>query len=352
MLKLLGCGFQLFSLLELVRIQHRHLASQRAPPGLPVERGLEDGAQLEVVRLRNGIVFVIVALGAVNRQSEKRRGDNLQRVRDRLIRFGGDVRALAGRAVRCHAQEAGCDQLLHPILISRIHLVKGRRRQLIPRQLLTDELVPRQILVERADHVVAILPSRLPSWVLAGRALRVGVAGDVQPVSPPALPVMRRLEESIKDLFVRGRRGIRQEVLHFLGAGRQAYEIEISAANEHASICFRSERETLGLQPGEHEGIDGCPHALLVFHRWGNWGLNRLKRPKLLLFAGNEKSRSELLGFCPGGPGTLLDPAANDSDILGEKLLLSGGHRLADDLVEEQTLLGSPGDHGRPRLPP
>ena len=62
------------------------------------------------------------------------------------------------------------------------------------------ELVERQIGIERANHPVAILPGPFTVLVLFGLPLRVGIAGNVQPVAGPMLTVMRRIKQVINQV--------------------------------------------------------------------------------------------------------------------------------------------------------
>src|SRR5262249_40760159 len=76
------------------------------------------------------------------------------------------------------AVEAGGDQLL-----------RCRVGQHVARDLLDDELVERQVAVERLEHPVAILPNLAPA--VDGVAIGIGATGEMEPVPAPALAVMR-----------------------------------------------------------------------------------------------------------------------------------------------------------------
>src|SRR5262249_4971540 len=101
-----------------------------------------------ILRLRNRIEFVIMALGATDRQAEEGFADRVNAIDyafDAEL-FGIDAALLIEHGV---AKEA------------RRHAVLQRRmRQQIARQLFNRELIERQILVERVDHPVAIRPDR------------------------------------------------------------------------------------------------------------------------------------------------------------------------------------------------
>ena len=99
--------------------------------------------------------------------------------------------AFVGRDVA--AMEAGGDLL-----------VERRIGQQVAGQLLDGELVERQIAVEGLDHPVAIGPDL--AVVVDVDAVRVAVAGRVQPVARAMLAVMRRGEIAVDHVFVGVRR--------------------------------------------------------------------------------------------------------------------------------------------------
>jgi hypothetical protein len=78
--------------------------------------------------------------------------------------------------------------------------------QVVGRKLFDNEDVVGLVFVEAADDVVAIRPRKRGSWDLRGcgeSRLRVTVACRVEPVTPPTLAVVRRVEKAIDDLFKR-----------------------------------------------------------------------------------------------------------------------------------------------------
>ena len=84
--------------------------------------------------------------------------------------------------------------------------------QLLGGQLLENELIVRQVSVERVDDVIAEGVG-VREAALGGEdvALAVGVAGDVQPVARPALAVLWRRQQSLDDLVKGVGRSIRNE---------------------------------------------------------------------------------------------------------------------------------------------
>ncbi len=79
-------------------------------------------------------------------------------------------------------------------LIAGKHLVAG--------DLLLDEAIVGLVVIEGADHVIAIAPGVRPV-LIEFEAIGVGVANHVQPLRGPALAIMRRREQAIDYFFIR-----------------------------------------------------------------------------------------------------------------------------------------------------
>ena len=136
--------------------------------------------------------------------------------------------------------------------------------QLVGRDLLLHEGGVGLVAIERLDHPIAIPPGG-DEEVIGLEAGRVGVAHQVEPVAAPALAVPRRREQAVDELFVGVGRLVVDELLHLLGRGRQAVQVEIGAAGEGAAVGFGSEVEFLLLELGEDEGVDGIADAAASF---------------------------------------------------------------------------------------
>ena len=161
-------------------------AAARAAASVRVERRLEDGSEPVVVGLRDRVVAVVVTLGAADGQAQQRRADDLERVGHDLVGRQRLVGAAGRRPVGGHPQEARGGQQLD---LLRRQVGPGARDQLVAGQLLDDEPIERLVGVEGADDVVAILVGIGSRRVVVAVAVGVGVAGDVEPVSRPALAV-------------------------------------------------------------------------------------------------------------------------------------------------------------------
>src|SRR5262249_54643043 len=102
--------------------------------------------------------------------------------------------------------------------------------QLVAGQLLRQEAVIRQVVVEGLDNVIAVAPGLWPWAIRREVAVRVGVAGDIEPVAPPALAVGGRGEQAIDKALVGVRALISEEVVALRGRWRQAEQVEAKAA--------------------------------------------------------------------------------------------------------------------------
>ena len=116
-------------------------------------------------------------------------------------------------------EEAGRDQLVGAAAVVL-------RRQQIAGDLLADELIVRLVGVEGGDDVVAIAPGLGIGEV--GLAARLGEAGHVEPVPPPALAEAGRGEQPVDDRGEGVGRAVREEGVDLLGRGREADQVEVT----------------------------------------------------------------------------------------------------------------------------
>ena len=166
-------------------------------PVLRIKAGLEDGAEFVVVLLRDGIVAVIVAFGALDRHAVEGGADDFERVDDGGI--AGEEGVLGAGSVGSHAEETGGgDEFGVASLFGIGRCVRMQaqlRGDLVAGDLFTHEFIKGFVGIERLDHIVAELPGVLPLGVLLVEALGIGVAGDIEPVAAPAFAVLGRVEE-------------------------------------------------------------------------------------------------------------------------------------------------------------
>ena len=218
----------------------------RAPARLPrlVDR-VEEGGERVVLRLGERVVFVVVALGAVEGQAEPDRAHGVDAIPD-VVHAGllGVAPALA--VVHVVAMEARGE-----------HRVRVVRSEDVARELQLGEAVERHVLAEGAHDPVA------PGPVLTDRvlleAVGVGVARRVEPPVGEALGVGRGGEHLLdppleggvvpggRDLF--GRRG-------------QAAQVEAEAAGERRARGRPRRHDPLGLQHARDERVDGVGRSI------------------------------------------------------------------------------------------
>ena len=99
-------------------------------------------------------------------------------------------------------------------------------RQQIAGELLDRELVERQIAVEGADHPVAPRPHAAIAVDVV--AVRVGVAGGVEPRHGHPLAVVRRLQERVDALLVGVGRTVGEKGVELGRRRRQARQVEVT----------------------------------------------------------------------------------------------------------------------------
>ena len=133
---------------------------------------------------------------------------------------------LAVQGARTQCQEAKRGQ--RPPVVAERHLVG--------RDLVEQKLVVREVRVERADHPIAISKRERVAAVVAQQprkigAARIGVAGNVEPVAAPPLPISRRREQAIHDVLPRAGRRVSIESVDFRGSGRQSGKVVGHTAN-------------------------------------------------------------------------------------------------------------------------
>ena len=240
-----------------VRVQ-RHQPRLRRAPALPVERRLENRPQPIVVGLRNRVVAVVVALGAVDGQAEQRRADNPHRIGDNLIASQVLVGRARARSIGRHPQEP---RRLQPLNLFR-GKVRGRRpNEFVASQLLQHEPIDRQIGVHGSNHIVAELV-RVSPWRVGTRvAVRIGIAGDIQPVAGPALAMLWRSQQPIEPPFVGVRRTVLRELFQFFASRRQTDQVERRAPQQCGSVGGGRHRQAAFGRGIRDEPIDWSPRG-------------------------------------------------------------------------------------------
>src|SRR6266545_4105000 len=271
------------------RLEHR----RRVPPAAVkaiLRHIVEEGVELIILLLRDGIVLMVVTLSAGGRQAEPDSAcgiDAIDNVVVVILRRNG----AALEVDHVIAIEAAGDLLPH----------RGAGQQ-IPGQLLDGEAIEGQVLVEGGDDPVA--PARHVAAGVDVIAVGVGVAGGVEPLHRHALAEVRRRQQTIDDLLVSVRAPIGQEGIDLGGGGRQAGQVECHPPDQADRVRLGRRLEARALQTGQDEMIDGVA-------RPGRVGDTRQGRP----FRRDERP-------VLGPLGALVDPAAQQVDLLGRQALI------------------------------
>ena len=230
---------------------------------------IEEGEELIKFPLRNGIVFVVVAAAAIEREREPREAGGLDAVDDVLdAPFLGDEAALAVDAVV--AMKACGDGLR----------ARGRGQQ-VAGDLVDRELIEGFVFIERVDHPIAPRPHLAAAVGL--EAVAVGVARVVEPLHRHAFAVARTREETIHQRLVSARRRVRDERRDLLGRGRNAREIERHAADQRGFLRGRAGWQSLVFEPREDEMIDAIARPRGVRDRGQRGSHGRGERPVALI---------------------------------------------------------------------
>ena len=165
-------------------------------------RVIEERHDLVVFPVLDGVVFVRVALGALESETEPCGSGGGDAVGDCVeAEFEGiDAALLVEHGITV---KAGGDDV--------IRVVAGEQ---VAGQLGDGELVERHVGVERADDPVAVWPDFAGAVFFV--AIGIGVACEVEPFAGPAFAVLRRSEEAVDRGFV-GSAGIGGKGSDFLG---------------------------------------------------------------------------------------------------------------------------------------
>ena len=203
---------------------------------------VKERQQRVIVALQKRIDLVIVAASAIRRQAEKR----LRRRRQDVVQPVEERQLAIGRLIVPQAE---------PVISGRDDPVGSDLIEFIAGQLLTNELVVRLVVVERADDVVAITPDERLG-IVPLEAVRLGVANQVEPMSSPMLAVVPRIEQPIDDLLVGVRRRVRRKLFDILRRRRQAGQrVKQSPQQRLFRGCWRGSH-AVGFELREHERVD------------------------------------------------------------------------------------------------
>ena len=214
------------------------------------------------------------------------------------------------------------------VLIDPVSPVPCRRQSfrvvwidLVPSQLLHHKPVVRLVAVERLNDVVAVTPRIRAVGVLLV-PIRLGIPHQIEPGPSHLLAVTWTSEQLINQRFVSRIRGVRQEGVHHLWAGRQPRQIECDSPRQRHPIGLGSRFQLSFFQLCENETIDLCPAPGIALNLGRHDPLHRLKGPVTPIFLTDLSPRgagwSHLFTRWPRG--THLDPPGQVLDLLLRQL--------------------------------
>ena len=220
-----------------------HLFGGRIDRNIGFVRIVEEGENLVVFFLLDGIELVVVALGTLNGDAQNAFADRFHPVEHGLHAelFGIDAAFFVDHRI---AQKAGRDDL---ILCGVGFHIAGN--------LVDNKLVVGQIVIEGVDHPVAIEPHRARGVLFI--TVGIGVARRVEPDARPAFAVVGRREQTIHLFLVGLGAWVGEEGVDFLGSRRKPDEVEAEAAQERDAVGLGGGFQALFVETREDEGVDG-----------------------------------------------------------------------------------------------
>ena len=205
--------------------------------------------------------------------------------------------------------------------------------------MLGDEFVEGTILIKRSDHVIAIAPGPGALGIGLNTAIGVGIAGHIEPVTPPALPIGRRFEKPIHQAFITRVGGILEEHFDLFWSRRKPCQIKGDSADQLLGSRGLGESEPFFFQASEQIGINGCPGRFWRSDlRW--LGItHRLERPEPTLFFGDDPTR-HLQRFGTHGRSSLRNPPLDEHHLLRQQWLTTLGHLAGFQYRQKMALSG------------
>ena len=321
----------------------------RRTPLSHIEGGLKHGPQPVVIDLGDRVDPMIVTLRAAHREPEDRARNDLQLLGDHLVAAEYRIGQAIPRSIGGHAQKSGGDDFFEPAGILRGvgRLTMHHPRDLVAGKLLDKERVPRFILGERLDHVVAIPPGMWPGRVGLGVAVGVGIAHRVEPVTGPALGIRSGREQPFHNFLVGVCGRVGDELLDLLGCRKQPGQVEGNPSDEGAAVGIRGEGGARLMQSRGKKGVDRRTHAVGRAGGGHRRIDDRLKRPVPSLRLAHVGPGRKRLGLRCIGNGAGGDPRPNQVDLRRIERLAVFGHLTRDDHANEQALVWLPGDDNR-----
>ena len=148
--------------------------------------------------------------------------------------------------------KAGADHRL----IETFDRMSGRVFEQVAGKVLDDELIVGHVVIEGADHVIAIAEG-VQDLVVEFVSRRLGVPDQVQPVARPALAVMGAGEQPVHQPLVSIGRLIRLECGDLVRRGGQPDQIVAQPPNQRPPVGFGCGRKTVPGESGQDEPVNG-----------------------------------------------------------------------------------------------
>ena len=136
-------------------------------------------------------------------------------------------------------------------------------------QLLDDEFVKWLVFIEGFDHIISIRIRVRIRCIPAASLIPCGLreSGDVQPVSCPTLSIMWTFQQAINQLRKCLRGIICYECLDLVKRWCQADKCEVSTQYQGATVGCFVRCDSLGLQSGQNEIVDGLLGPVGILNR-------------------------------------------------------------------------------------
>ena len=252
-----------------------------------------------IVGCGNGVELVIVAAGAAERQAHERARCGVDLLVDD-VHLHLD-RVVFGQHLGAEREEAGGGPVFEP----RGVVGSGKK---VAGELLLHELIVRLVVIERANHVIAIAPCVPVDQVLV-ETVGIGIAGHIEPVPRPALSIMRRGQQAVYHLCKRIGTVVGKERLHFLRRRGQPGQIECRAADQRALVGGRRRLQAFLFERAQNESVDRRLDPRGILHG------RRFRRHRR--YEGPVFRRGHFgAGFRGSAPGsTHFDPSSDERDI-------------------------------------
>ncbi len=287
--------------------------------------GVEEHAAERVIVLgRNRVVLVIVAPGAADRQAQHAAAHGIDAVV--ALVGAGNLHRPVVVVPRPESEKTEGRELSHALVLG----------QLIGCELSGDEAIERHVVVEGANHPVAIQVRVRIGVVAAAVGIEAPIVvlaepGDVEPHAPPRLTVGRRLEQAIDDLRDCLRRVVLQERIHFFGCRRHAGQIDGRAAEQRQLVRRLHRLQAFFLQASENESIDVGLRPGRAGRRRNVVACQRLERPECPLLGRDDlfADRRRCGGRRLRGPGpdrAAANPRRDRLDIVHRQLRATPRH--------------------------